>query len=197
MGHFALGYITGKLAAKIVKCEVNIPLILTLSILPDIDILIPFFEHRGPTHSTVIGALVFLPLFLMWGRKALPYFIALTQHSLLGDFLIGGEVQLLWPITPEFYGITWLGIKSVANVAFEWTLFTVFIIVLFKSRDLQVLFKPHSSNLLLTIPLITVVLPTFLEYPLDVPLLLIPPHLFFIILFAISVLIDLFKVEIT
>lgn len=190
VGHFALGYILGKLTAEKLGTKINIPLILTLSVIPDVDILIPLLAHRGPTHSVIVSTILFTPLFLKMRREALPYFIALIQHPLVGDFLAGGEIQLLWPITSKPFGMP-INIESVENITFEWALFTLSIIVLFRSGDLKILLQSHRTNVILLIPLVTVVLPTFLAYPLDVPLPLIPPHLFFIALLASSILADL------
>lgn len=173
-----------------VKMKVNIPLILTLSVIPDIDILIPFLTHRGPTHSLILSTMLFIPLFLKMRRGALPYFVALMQHSLVGDFLVGGETQLLWPVTSIPFGTT-INMTSIVSIAFEWTLFALFTVVLAESEDWKTLLHPHRANIMLVMPLVTVVLPTFLAYPLHVPLLLIPPHLFFAALLTSSMLVDL------
>ena len=49
----------------------------------------------------------------------------------------------------------------------------------------------HLSNLLLAIPVLTVLLPTFIGYPLSVPALLVIPHLFYLIVFSIAVLLGM------
>ena len=69
VGHLALGYITGKSSLKILKSNIDIPLIFTLSILPDIDLLIPRLAHRGPTHSIITITLVSLPLLIIYRKK--------------------------------------------------------------------------------------------------------------------------------
>ena len=190
VGHLALGYISSKASAKLLKTELNIPLILTLSILPDIDILIPFLTHRGPTHSVLVAFVVFLPLFAVFRKKAVPYFLALLQHSLISDYIAGGQIQLLWPVTIQQYGMG-IGIKSQTNMAIEWIAFLAATIVMFKAKDLAVLFQPHNSNLILTIPTFTVLLPTFLSFPLDVPQWLILPHLIYLSIFSASIIIDI------
>lgn len=184
-----MGYILGKLAAKTVKTKVNVPLILTLSVIPDIDILVPFLTHRGPTHSVIVSVILFAPLFLKMRREALPYFVALIQHSLVGDFLVG-ETQLLWPVSSTFFGIT-INMESTTSIVFEWALFTLFTVMLVKSGDWKILLYPHRANIILVVPLVAVVLPTFLAYPLNVPLLLMPPHLFFAALLTLSIMVDL------
>ena len=44
----------------------------------------------------------------------------------------------------------------------------------------------------MVIPIATVLLPTSLGYPLSVPILLVPPHLFYLALFAVAVFITVF-----
>src|SRR3989337_3493155 len=102
VGHMALAYLLGKASAKPLKININIPLIMVLSIIPDIDILAGVDEiHRGPTHSVIAALLVFVPFFVVYRRKAVPYFLALVSHGLIGDLLIRRDVQLLWPITTQ------------------------------------------------------------------------------------------------
>ncbi|MCJ7762892.1 metal-dependent hydrolase [Candidatus Bathyarchaeota archaeon] len=186
----ALAYLLGKSSAKLLKVNLNIPLILVLSILPDVDILFGVSAlHRGPTHSLILALIVFIPFFALYRRKAAPYFLALISHSLISDFLIGGQLMLFWPLTSTLFGLNdYICIRSLENIALEWALFAVSTIVMFKTGDLSSFFRNKKSNLLLTIPIGTVLLPTFVSYPLQVPILLMPPHLFYLVLFSISVL---------
>ena len=188
----------GKASAKLLKVNLNIPLILVLSVIPDIDILFEFLLkseiHRGPTHSIIIAALVFIPFFVLYRQKAVPYFAALLSHSLIGDFLIGGQLQLLWPLsTNEFglyeFGFPYINIYNPINIALEFTLFAIALIVMLKTRDIFSFFRNNKLNFVLAIPIFTVLLPTFVGYPLSVPALLVLPHLFYLVLFSISVLI--------
>jgi membrane-bound metal-dependent hydrolase YbcI (DUF457 family) len=190
VGHFALGYVLGKLTTQATKTKMNIPLILTLSVIPDIDILIPYVEHRGPFHSIIIAIIIFIPIFAIYHKKAAPYLIALIQHSLIGDYVAGGQVQLLWPLTSNPFGIE-ISIRSSTNITLEWLIFIAAAIVMVKTKDTHAILQPHNSNLILAIPTFTVLLPTFLAFPLEVPLPLIPPHIIFLILFLASLSIDL------
>jgi hypothetical protein len=197
VGHMALAYLLGKPSARFLKVSLNIPLILVLSLIPDVDILVgSLFNiemHRGPTHSVIIAMLVFIPIFALYRKEAVPYFIALLSHSLIGDFFIGGQVQLLWPLTTQQFGLYWsyISMWDPISVTLEWTLFAISTVIMLKNRDLFLLFQDKKSNLLLAIPLVTVLLPTFMSYPLQEPILLIPPHLFYLVLFSISILIVL------
>ena len=189
-----------KASGKLLKVNFNIPLVLVLSILPDSDIIFQFLFgsniHRGPTHSIVVAILVFIPVFIIYRKKATPYFAALASHSLLGDFFIGGQIQLFWPLSTREFGLPELGfpdisIESPINVALELTIFVIATVVMFKTRDIYTFFRKRKLNLVLAIPLFTVLLPTSIGYPLHVPFLMVLPHLFYLVLFAIAVLIAL------
>ena len=195
-----IAYLLAKASGKLLKVNFNIPLVLVLSILPDSDIIFQFLFgsniHRGPTHSIIVAILIFIPVFIIYRKKATPYFAALASHSLIGDFLIGGQIQLLWPLSTREFGLPELGfpyinIESPINVALEFTIFIIATVVMFKTRDMHVFFRKRKLNLVLAVPIFTVLLPTFLGYPLHVPFLLVLPHLFYLVLFAIAVLIVL------
>jgi membrane-bound metal-dependent hydrolase YbcI (DUF457 family) len=102
LGHFALGYFSGKFIGKFTREGINIPIIWLISILPDVDIFFPFIEHRGPTHSIIIALSLSLPLLLKY-RRGYSYFAALASHSLIGDYFTAYGCQLLWPITLTWY----------------------------------------------------------------------------------------------
>ena len=197
VGHMALAYLISKPTASRLKLGLSIPTALVLSIIPDIDILAGEGFHRGPTHSLIAATLVFIPLFYLYRKKALPYLLALISHSLIGDLIVGGGIQLFWPIYLNEVSISpplpKIAITSPTNIALELILFTAASIIMLKAGDFRTFLQPHKSNLLLTIPVATVLLPTFLSYPLTVPTALIPPHLFYLILFIISVLIIVFR----
>jgi membrane-bound metal-dependent hydrolase YbcI (DUF457 family) len=193
VGHFALGYTLSKTSSKVLKTNLNIPTILMLSVIPDIDLLIPVLEHRGLTHSIIIASIVFIPIFVIFHKKATPYFIALIQHSLIGDYLVGGKTQLLFPLTTQYYG-TGLSIKSQTSIALEWAAFLTSMLLMLAVKDIKIFLQPHNSNLILTIPTLTVLLPTFLAFPLQVPPTLIPPHIVYSVLFVTSILIDIKRV---
>jgi hypothetical protein len=193
----ALAYLVAKASGKLLKVNFNIPLILVLSIIPDVDIILEFLLgsplHRGPTHSIIIAILVFIPFFIIYRKKAVPYFAALASHSLIGDFFIGGQLQLLWPLSTSEFGLYELGfpyinIYNPIDIALEFALFVIALIVMLKTRDLFHFFRNSKLNLVLFIPIFTVLLPTLASYPLRVPLFLVLPHLFYLVLFSISIL---------
>ena len=189
VGHFALGYLTGKIASKSLAVKINLPLLFLASVFPDIDLLIPGLEHRGPLHSVVVFCFLFIPMFLLYKKRAVPYFVAVIQHSIIGDFLTGGT-QLLWPVSLDMYGLG-IGIDNLTNIALEWVLFIISIIIMFKAKDMLSLLKRNPSNLILFIPLMTVLLPSVIIFPLYVPLLLLIPHLVYLFLFVFSIFVNL------
>jgi membrane-bound metal-dependent hydrolase YbcI (DUF457 family) len=181
-------------SAKLLKTRLSIPLALTLSVIPDADLLFPFLEHRGPTHSLITALIVFAPFFLVYHKEAVPYFVAMIQHSLVGDFIAGGRVQLLWPITTQVFG-TNIDIRSTTNVTVEWGIFLASIAVMLITKDMATFFKYGKSNLILMIPTFTVLLPTILSFPMGVPIWLLPPHMVYSVMFLVAIVIGLFHVS--
>ncbi len=185
VGHMSIAYLLGKASGKALRLNPNVPLLMVLSILPDTDILYDFITgsviHRGPTHSIIIATLVFIPLFIFYRKRAIPYFLALTSHFMIGDFLIGGKLQLFWPLSNNEFGLHeagfyYIDIFSFFNVTLELLLFTVAILVLFKTGDWKVFFSTKTTNLLLIIPIATVLLPSTIGYPFTQSLLILRPH---------------------
>ena len=189
VGHFALGYLISKVASKSLNVKINLPLIFLASVLPDIDLLIPGLYHRGPLHSIIVYCLLFLPIFLFYRKKAAPYFLAVIQHLIIGDYITGGT-QLLWPVTNAMYTLD-IGTTSLTNIALEWTLFITSIFIMFKTNDVLPILKPHPSNLILLISVLTVLLPTVISFPVYVAIALLIPHLVYLTIFGFSILIDL------
>jgi membrane-bound metal-dependent hydrolase YbcI (DUF457 family) len=201
VGHMAIAYLLGKGSSKALRVNLNIPTVLVLSILPDIDIIFDFLTgseiHRGPTHSIVVAALAFIPLFIIFRKMVIPYFLALISHPVIGDFFIGGRLQLLWPLSTNEYGLHELGgpfisIFSPVNIALEVSLFVVATLVLYMTSDWKVFFGSDKTNLLLIIPVVTVLLPSTIGYPFNNSLLLTEPalalaHLFYLVLFSIAI----------
>jgi membrane-bound metal-dependent hydrolase YbcI (DUF457 family) len=198
----ALAYLLGRGSSKALHTKVNIPLLMVLAILPDIDIIFDFLTgaeiHRGPTHSIIAAALIFIPIFIIYRKKAVPYFLALISHALIGDFITGGQLQLLWPFSSAQFGLheagfPYIGIYSPINITLELTLFLIATFVLYRTGDWKVFFRGNTSNLVLIIPLTTVLLPSIIGYPFSQPLFFTVPllalaHLFYLVLFSIAVL---------
>jgi hypothetical protein len=95
--------------------------------------------------------IVFVPLFLYFRKKAAPYYLALVQHVLIGDVLIGGGVEILWPLTTKFYGLI-VSLNSQIDMILESSLFILAIVALILTRDMLRMFKPNKTNFLLVFP---------------------------------------------
>ena len=206
VGHMSIAYLLGKGSSKALHTKLNIPILLVLSILPDIDIIYDYLIgteiHRGPTHSLLFAVVIFIPFFIYYRKKAIPYFLALISHSLIGDFFIGGQLRLLWPLSSAQFGLheagfLFIDIFDSINTIIELSLFVIATVVLYKSKDWKVFFTARKSNLVLIIPITTVLLPSTIGYPFNTSLLLTSPilafaHLFYLGLFSIAVLMTLF-----
>lgn len=188
IGHIALGYMLGKTTARITKTQYNIYSLLALAILPDIDIIIPGTGHRGPFHSIFVITLFFLPLIIAYKKTAIPYVIAAEQH-IFSDYIAGGGEQLLWPVNQNLYGLK-ISLSNPIVIMSEWILFLGCLTTMIKTRDLQELLKPHLSNLILLIPIVSIFSPVFLHYPINVPNELIIPHLIFLAIFSLSIIVE-------
>jgi len=153
----ALAYLLGKASAKTLKVSPNIPVLLVLSLLPDIDIIFANLTglelHRGFTHSLFFAVVVFLPFFVIFGKRAGPYFLALISHAFIGDFFIGGQLQLFWPFTTATFGLheagsIYIDIYSRLNIALELSLFTAATVVMAKTGDYRIFFKNKIISLI-------------------------------------------------
>jgi len=198
----SIAYLLGKGSSKALHTNINIPILLVLSILPDIDIVYDFLSgaeiHRGATHSLLFALLVFIPFFIVYRKKAIPYFLALISHALIGDFIVGGQLELLWPFTAQQFGLHELGGPAIGifnnvNIVLEMLLFISAMALMYKTGDWRVFFKADLKNLVLIIPITTVLLPSTVGYPFNESLLFTEPtlaiaHIVFLALFAVAVL---------
>jgi hypothetical protein len=188
-----LGYITGRGSSKLAKVKTNLPLLLAASVLPDVDLLLRFLVHRGPTHSFITLTVLMIPFFIVYRKQAIPYYAALLSHVLVGDFFTGG-VELFWPLSQGSFGVLNIEVTSLANVVAELGLFLLTLPIMYKLGDLQTLLKPHNKNWALIIPLGAVLGPLLTvgrgqEH--TIPLLLVVPSLFYAGLFAYSLFVEL------
>jgi membrane-bound metal-dependent hydrolase YbcI (DUF457 family) len=188
IGHFALGYLFGKGSSKLAHVKVNLPLLLAASVLPDVDLLLRFLMHRGPTHSIITITALMIPFFVLYRKQAIPYFAALLSHILIGDFFTGG-IQLFWPLSHSWYGALNFEVTSIPVAVTELALFFLTVPLMYKLGDLQTLLKPRNKNWALIIPLGAIIGPLVSlgrGQENALPTLLIIPSLFYIALFVYS-----------
>lgn len=189
IGHFALGYLTGKGTSKLAHVKLNLPILLAVSVIPDMDLLFSgLMDHRGLTHSIIVITVLLIPLFLIYRRAMLPYAAALLSHVFIGDFFTGG-IEFLWPITKEAYGF-FVNVNSLLISAIELSLFCLSILLMYKAKDLQTLLKPNNHNIFLIIPFGATLGPLILFGDLgdSISNLLVIPSIFWLCLFAYSML---------
>jgi membrane-bound metal-dependent hydrolase YbcI (DUF457 family) len=180
----------GKITSKTIGTKINLALLFTASVLPDFDLLLfRFIEHRGPLHSLFFCLIVSLPFLIFYKKKAIPYFVALLSHSLIGDIFSGG-IQLLWPISTERIFVSSLQVRSSASLGMELILFVVSIVVMIAVKDFQKLLQSKTSLVYWMLPFGAVLAPLLLTFGHQnyLPLLLIPPSLFYLALFSNSMI---------
>ncbi len=194
IGHFALGYLSGKGSARVLKTSLNVPLLLAVSILPDVDLLLQMynmdFMHRGPLHSLVTFTVIMIPFFIIYRKRAIPYYAVLLSHSLIGDFFTGG-VQLFWPLNLDGFGNTLIGVGTMADAVIEFSLFAAVTALMYKAGDLQVLLRTNKSNFALAVAFFAVLGPVAAmgrNWGGSLPTALIPPSIFWLAVFAYSIL---------
>ena len=169
----------------------NLPLLLAASVLPDLDLALPFLMHRGPTHSLITITVLMIPFFIAYRKQAIPYYAALLSHILIGDFFTGG-VELLWPLSHSWFGALTLEVTSLPSIVTELVLFVLTLPVMYKLGDLQTLLRYNSKSWALIIPLGAILGPLLSigrGQENALPLLLVIPSLFYIVLFSYSLIV--------
>lgn len=196
VGHFALGYLFGKSCAKLVNIKLNFALLFTASILPDIDFMfLQLIKHRGPTHSLLVCTLIFIPLIIKYKKKALPYFVALLSHSLIGDIFSGGGSQLLWPISNQYIYISNFTVTSNTQTTLEITLFIISTIVMIATKDLKKITTQKTNILYWALPLGSLLGPILItsQNYTQLPNLLLIPSLYYIGLILTAIIFQLYQ----
>ncbi|MDH7596089.1 MAG: metal-dependent hydrolase [Candidatus Bathyarchaeia archaeon] len=189
VGHLAFGYLLAKICQRLLKTDLNLPLVFLLSLLPDVDLFIPEIAHRGITHSIVLLTILFIPLFIMYQKNSVPYFVAIAQHSLLGDF-ITGSAQIFSPLTTTSYGLD-VALQSPINVVLEGSGFVLMMLIMTWTRDLFVLFRPKMGNFLLVLPEGALIGSAFIALHFFTSVVLLVFHVILFVIFAVSVVFSL------
>jgi membrane-bound metal-dependent hydrolase YbcI (DUF457 family) len=198
IGHFALGYLTGKTASRLLSIKLYMPLLLVASIIPDIDLILQFldptlFMHRGPLHSIITFSVLMIPFFARYRKQAIPYYVALLSHSLLGDLFTGG-FEMLWPLSDRWFSILTVDVMGVISVSAELVLCSIALIVIVKAKDFKTLQKPHNQNLVLFIAFGATLGPLLdisQSFESSLPTPLVIPSIFWLAVFVYSMLIEL------
>jgi membrane-bound metal-dependent hydrolase YbcI (DUF457 family) len=127
----------------------------------------------------------------VYRKKAIPYFIALLSHSLIGDIYSNIDgIQLFWPFSSDWFYISRLSNRSVLSIGLELALFTVSTTIMVFNKDFQKSFIHKTSRIYWLVPA-GIILGTLLigrinsEY--NLPYLLVFPSLFYLALFSLSI----------
>jgi len=104
---------------------------------------------------------------------------------------------LFWPLSNSWFGVLNIDVTSLPNVLSELALFFLTLPIIYKLGDLKTLLKPHNNNWALIIPLGAVLgslLTVGRGQEAVLPLLLVVPSLFYVVLFGYSMFVE-FKVK--
>ena len=164
------------------------PLLFAASVLPDVDLLLPFIQHRGPTHSIITITFLAIPFFVVYRKKATPYYAALLSHILIGDFFTGG-IELFWPLSNNMFGALNFEVSSLPIALTELSLFLFTLPLMYKLGDLKDLLKPNDKSWALIIPLGSIIGPLVSlgrGQENTLPTILVIPSLIYIGIFTYS-----------
>lgn len=165
LGHMAWAIVWAVIAWALIPGvkragKLVIPAILMLGILPDADLFLESIGvlHRTVTHSFFFWIILFVPVFLIYRLKTIPYFVAVVQHFAFGDLLMGG-VMIFWPFNSNYVGLSF-GMPSLMDVALETVGLLLSIGLLMYSKDLRWLFSVYKNNIFMLLPLLALLIST-------------------------------------
>jgi membrane-bound metal-dependent hydrolase YbcI (DUF457 family) len=153
------GYVTGRATGSLLGVSANPFLLLFLAALPDIDLLLGIFgiQHRTWTHSLLIWSLVFAPLFILYKKRSIPYFIAPIQHIIFGDAMVGSWNRPLWPVS-QFNFTLGYNLFSVELFALEAIGLAIFMLLVLATKSgRNRFFTQPSKRVLAVLPLVMLV----------------------------------------
>jgi hypothetical protein len=118
--------------------------------LPDVDLILGVFDvqHRTFTHSLIFWAVVFAPLFLKFRLVAIPYFVAVAQHILFGDLIVG-RTSILWPISDSIG----LGLSLLSPITLGLEAAGLILLIVLAIRDKEPSKKCTVKQVLVLLPL--------------------------------------------
>lgn len=134
VGHACWGFVTGRIASRGLGVQSNAYLMMLFGVLPDLDLILGIFgiQHRTITHSVIFWGLIFLPVIVRYRATAIPYCIAVMQHILLGDLVVG-RTSIFWPFDEPRLGLG-LDILSPVNLALEGAGVALFMVIFLRDK---------------------------------------------------------------
>lgn len=115
-GHMATAFL---LCRPLVKASFSLPLLFAAAIMPDLDFVFsPLFAHHTITHSVTFWLAAYVPVFVIFRRRAIPYAVATFSHFMVGDVLTGNP-PLLFGISDTRFGLVapWVGQQGAPQLA--------------------------------------------------------------------------------
>jgi membrane-bound metal-dependent hydrolase YbcI (DUF457 family) len=136
LGHIPLAYFMVKIIQKYSKGKFNLYYVMLISVLPDIDFIIPIVKHRGITHSITALILFSVILLLFNGNNVVIYVVSYFSH-IFADLITANGVQLYAPLSTRNIVLRSLYISSKYVTFVEITLFIIFIVTLIFNGDIN------------------------------------------------------------
>jgi len=98
VGHAVWAYVIARSLSSVLNVRINPYLVMLLGMVPDVDILLQeYIRHRSITHSIIFWSIAFIPFFIVYRKRSIPYFTAVVQHIMLGDVIVA-STNILWPL---------------------------------------------------------------------------------------------------
>jgi len=156
VGHSVWGYILASLTARALRLDsvhnsyrFNPYIAMILAMMPDIDIMLYELgvRHRSITHSILFWLVLFIPFLIVYRKRSLPYLVAVMQHIILGDIIVG-KTRVLWPLEYELglgYSIT-----SSVNITVE-MIGIVMMLILARSDGMLAVMKSNIFSIVVII----------------------------------------------
>ena len=157
LGHMSWAYVFAVAFAGKRGGKLFIPIILILSVLPDVDLFLGGFGvmHHTFTHSLFFWFVLFAPFLLVYRRLVIPYFVAVVQHFAFGDFFVG-EVMLFLPFSSSYFGFK-ASMLSVFDVGLEITGLLLAAGIMYFNGDLKRLLSVDLRNVFVVFPFFALV----------------------------------------
>lgn len=139
------------------KVRINPYLVLVLGAIPDIDLILMSYgiQHRTLTHSLLFWSVVFIPVFIKYRKRSIPYFGAIIQHILLGDFIVN-KTSLFWPLSDLELGLRF-NLLSIENITLEALGLAIFLIWVNRNGDNKIFYSIQKRSLLSIIVLVPLI----------------------------------------
>jgi hypothetical protein len=131
---------------------------------------------------------VFLPFILIYKKKAIPYFLTLLSHSIIGDIYGYNGTQLFWPINSDWIYIS--NINNTSSALVELFLFIFMMIIMLYNEDLEKILFNNNQRISWLIPLGAVLGPILINtsnYNIFFPNLLLVPSLIYMFIFSYAI----------